>query len=366
MPNHKAPVEKVIVARGGALRGVLITLGIAGILLAVLYLLRNFASTLLLIFAGVLFGILIDGIARLLVRYVRLPRPIAIAVTVLVILGTISIFFSTAGPQVISQAQVLGRELPQSIAVAENQLQHFRWGRAVVAALPAAGDVQLSAGALVGRVSQALTITAELVGAFLFIFFVGVYSAAAPQHYIPGALLLVSREHRPRAREILEALGTALRWWLLGRVVTMTLMGTLTTLALWLLNIPLALVLGILAGILLFVPYLGAIAAAIPAVLIGLLASPQKALWVALVYTGVHIFEGYCITPFVQKRAVSLPPALLLSVQLLSAALFGLMGVIFSTPLTVVAIVLIQALYVQDVLGERVELLGEHGGKAKP
>nr|MDQ6913522.1 AI-2E family transporter [Verrucomicrobiota bacterium] len=78
-----------------------------------------------------------------------------------------------------------------------------------------------------------------------------------------------------------------------------------------------------------------------------------------------HLFEGYCITPFVQKRAVALPPALLLSVQILSAALFGTMGVIFSTPLTVVAIVLIQTLYVHDVLGENVAVLGRHEPKTK-
>ena len=87
---------------------------------------------------------------------------------------------------------------------------------------------------------------------------------------------------------------------------------------------------------------------------------PAKAFWIAVIYTGVHVFEGYCITPFVQKRAVALPPALLLCVQILSAALFGLMGVIFSTPLTVLAIVLIQTLYVRDMLGEQVAVLGEH------
>lgn len=158
----------------------------------------------------------------------------------------------------------------------------------------------------------------------------------------------------------MRALGTALRWWLLGRAVTMTLMGALTTLALWFMNVPLALVLGIIAGIFLFVPYLGAVAAAIPACLIALMESPTKALWVAVVYTGVHVFEGYTITPYVQKRAVALPPAMLLSVQLLSAALFGVLGVIFSTPLMLVVIVLIQTLYLQDVLGENVALLGDH------
>ena len=104
--------------------------------------------------------------------------------------------------------------------------------------------------------------------------------------------------------------------------------------------------------------YLGAVAAAIPAMLIGLMESPARALVIAAIYTGVHVFEGYAITPFVQKRAVALPPALLLTVQVFAAALFGIVGIILS----VVAIVLIQTLYVQDVLGEDVAVLGEHDG----
>ena len=173
-------------------------------------------------------------------------------------------------------------------------------------------------------------------------------------------MLRFAPAHRARGRQVCAALGQGLGWWLLGRAVTMISLGTLTTFALWLLGMPLALVLGILAGLLLFVPYLGSLAAAVPALLVALMESPAKALWVALVYTGLHLFEGYCITPFVQRRAVALPPGLLLAVQILSASLFGLGGVIFSTPLTVVAIILVQMLYVQDVLGEKVKVLGTH------
>jgi predicted PurR-regulated permease PerM len=220
--------------------------------------------------------------------------------------------------------------------------------------------------ALIGSMTQALSITVEVGGGFVFIFFVGLYLAASPNDYFGPVLLLLSPEHRPRGREVLAALGQGLGWWLFGRAVTMISLGILTTLALWLFGIPLALVLGFIAGLLLFVPYLGAIAAAIPALLVALMESPAKAFWVAVIYSGVHVFEGYCITPFVQKRAVALPPGLLLSVQLLSASLFGLAGVVFSTPLTVVAIVLVQMLYVQDVLGEKVAVLGDHDKTASP
>lgn len=351
------------ILRGGKLRSVvalgLIIIGVIG-----LYLLRSFAATLLLIFAGILFGVFLDGLAALTRKWLHLPRGLALALVVIVALGCWALFIWLVGPQVVSQGQTLAQRLPHSLTLLQTRLLHYDWGRALLSSLPSFDKIQLSFAMVLGSVTQAVSITAEVAGALVFVFFVGLYLAASPKLYVPAVLLLLPVEHRARGRMVMASLGKALRWWLFGRAVTMTLMGFLTTLALWLTHVPLFLVLGVIAGVLLFVPYLGAVAAAIPAMIVGLMESPAKALWVALIYTGVHVFEGYCITPFVQKRAVALPPALLLSVQLLSATLFGLMGVIFSTPLIVVAIVLIQTLYVQDVLGEEVAVLGEHEIKA--
>jgi predicted PurR-regulated permease PerM len=354
------------IASGGSdpgqrkLRVVLLTLSLIVIGLIGFYLLRNFAPTLLLIFAGVLLGVFLDGLAVLTAKYLRLPRGLALLLVMMTATGCCALFVWLIGPRVVQEGQLLGEKLPHSIALLQTHLQAYDWGRALLRTLPSVNQIQLSFAAVLGSVSQAFSITLEVLGALVFIFFVGLYLAASPQVYLRGVLILVSPLHRARGREVMAALGKALRWWLLGRAVTMTLMGILTAIALWLAHVPLALVLGVIAGLLLFVPYLGALAAAIPAILVGLMESPAKALWVAVIYTGVHVFEGYCITPFVQQRAVALPPALLLSVQLLSAAFFGLMGVIFATPLTVVAIVLIQTLYVQDVLDENVAVLGEH------
>ncbi len=366
MPNETtSESERDLIPRQGTLRHVLIALGLAGIALIALYLLRNFAGALLLIFAGILLGVFLHGLTKLAVQWLRLPRALALTFVVVLLLAIGIAFFWLAGPQVFQQGRVLIDQLPQSLTALQTWLQKYDWGRAILSSLPSVNELQPSFTAILGSVSQAFSITMELTGVFVFIFFVGLYLAAAPGTYERGALFLLPAPRRARGREILAALGLALRWWLLGRVITMTLMGTLTALALWLADVRLALVLGIIAGLLLFVPYLGAIIAAIPALLVGLMESPTKALWVGVIYIGVHLFEGYCITPFVQKRAVALPPALLLSVQILAAALFGTVGVIFSTPLTVVAVVLIQTLYLQDVLGEKVAVLGKHEPLAK-
>ena len=360
--SEKSPSErrKATTSHRMALRNVLITLGIICIAVIGLYLLRNFASALLLIFAGILFGIFLNGLTNLGAKWLHLPRWAALTLILLVMGGAIGCFLWLAGPQVVQQMQQLGERLPKSLATLRDTMDGYDWGRSLLASLPSLNHMDLSMGMLMGSVTQFFSITAEVLGGFVFIFFVGLYLAASPREYIDPLVILLSEEHRERGRELIAALGGALGWWLLGRAVTMISLGVMTTIALWLYGVPLALVLGIIAGLLLFVPYLGAIAAAIPGMLVALMESPAKAFWVGCIYTGLHIFEGYCITPFVQRRAVALPPGLLLSVQLLSASLFGLAGVVFSTPLTVIGIVLVQTLYVQDVLGEEVEVLGNH------
>lgn len=347
-------------ARTATLRAVLITLGVVVLGLIGLYLLRNFAAALLLIFAGVLSAIFLHGLTNITMRWLHLPRWAALAGILVLLAAAIAAFCWLAGPQAARQLQQLGQQMPVAATVLQNRLAQYDWGRALLDSLPSLGSMQMSVSALLGSVTHAFSLTLEVVGWFVFIFFVGLYLAASPGEYLEPVLLLLGPAHRARGREIFAALGQGLGWWLLGRAVTMISLGTLTTLALWLLGLPLALVLGILAGLLLFVPYLGSVAAAVPALLVALMQSPAKAFWVGVVYTGLHLFEGYCITPFVQRRSVALPPGLLLTVQILSASLFGLAGVIFSTPLTVVGIILVQMLYVQDVLGENVAVLGTH------
>ncbi len=357
---ERAPREHEVAATSHrvALRTVLITLGVVGIAVIGLYLLRNFASALLLIFAAILFGVFLNGLTNLGVEWLHLRRSIALTMILFLLVGGCGLFIWLAGPQVVEQTQQLGERLPASLATLQHHLQEHEWGRTILRDLPSLQ--KLSFATLAGPVTQFFSVTIDLVGGFMFVFFVGLYLAASPSEYLDPILLLLSREHRARGREVFAALGAGLGWWLFGRAITMSSLGVLTAITLWLFGIPLALVLGVIAGILLFVPYLGAIAAAIPAMLVALMESPAKALWVALIYTAVHTFEGYLITPFVQRRAVELPPGLLISVQVLSASLFGLAGVIFSTPLTVVGIILVQMLYVQDVLGEKVAIVGDH------
>jgi predicted PurR-regulated permease PerM len=193
----------------------------------------------------------------------------------------------------------------------------------------------------------------------LVVIIIGLYAATTPMVYIDGALRLLPPSRRERGREVVRALGQALRWWLVGRVASMAVVGFLTAVGLWVAGIPLAFVLGLIAALLSFVPYIGPIASVVPAALVALAESPTKVLYVFIIYGVVQLLESYLITPLIQERAVSIPPAVLISAQVIMGILAGAIGVLMATPLAVVLIVLVQMLYLADVLGDPVSTLGE-------
>jgi predicted PurR-regulated permease PerM len=200
----------------------------------------------------------------------------------------------------------------------------------------------------------------------LIIFFVGVFGAAEPGLYRAGLLRLVPPPQRPRAEEAVDTLTFNLRWWLVGQVVLMLVMAGTTALGLWLVGVPLALTLGLLAGALELVPYVGPWASAVPAVLVALTVSPTHLLLTVALYLALHLLEGYVLLPLVQRRAVHLPPALTVAAQALLGELLGVMGLFVAAPLTLCAVVLLKMLYVEDTLGdESVDVPGEPGNEEK-
>lgn len=159
-----------------------------------------------------------------------------------------------------------------------------------------------------------------------------------------------------RAEEVIDTVVLTLRLWLLGQLVVMVAVGTLSTIGLWLIGVPGALLLGLFAGLLEFVPVIGPLIAAIPAVLVALVESPVTAVYVALLYFGVQQLEEYVITPLAQQRAVHLPPLLTIAAVLIMQILFGILGALVATPLIAALMVLVKMLYLEDVLGKEVEL----------
>lgn len=323
------------------------------------YLLWRVSHVLLILFAGILGAVFLDGLARVAQRGLRLPHTATLVLAIAAIGLAIAGFALAVGPQLLEQSRQLADLLPQSIDQLRSWAQHHPWGRLLTETHP--GQFIPSPADLLGQISGVFSTTLGGLATAVIIFVLALYLAINPRPYIDGFIRLLPPRRRDRGREVLHAIGRALRWWLVGRTVSMLAVGMLTAIGLWSADLPAALALGVLSGALSFVPYIGAIAAAVPALLIALPSWPWGPLWVLVIYGAVHLLEGNIITPFVQKRAVSLPPVTLLISQLMVGLLFGLLGLLLATPLAVVVIVLVQMLYIEDVLGEPVRVLGVHG-----
>jgi predicted PurR-regulated permease PerM len=208
-------------------------------------------------------------------------------------------------------------------------------------------------------VGPVLARTATAVGGLLLITFVAVYLAVEPRTYRRGLLLLVPRRARGRAEEVLEATATTLRRWLVAQLVGMVIIGAVTTGVLLLLQVRAAVALGVLAGLLEFVPFVGPIVAAVPAIAMAFLDSPEKALWVTIAAVVIQQLESNLLMPLLMREGLDLPPILTLLAQGAMALLFGFLGVVVAVPLLAAVVVPVKMLYVRDVVGERVRVPGD-------
>jgi predicted PurR-regulated permease PerM len=260
-------------------------------------------------------------------------------------------------PHLVIQAEELGKALPLGLEQGRAWLQDYEWSQKLLEELPSLGELTPAAGNLLIGVSNFFSGVFGLLTNLFVSLFIGLYLAFQPNMYLHGIFKLLPKSKRPRAQEVVQAIGESLKWWLVGRIFAMVVLGLMVGIGLWLLDIPLALILGILTGLLSFVPAIGAILAVIPAALIALTQSPLNMLYVLVLYVGAQIVESYLLTPAVQQYAVLMPPAVAIAAQLILGILAGPFGVALAFPLAVAGLVLIKMLYVQDVLGDSVTIL---------
>ncbi|HUH13137.1 MAG TPA: AI-2E family transporter, partial [Longimicrobiales bacterium] len=201
-------------------------------------------------------------------------------------------------------------------------------------------------------VGGALPLLNTMLGGLLGIFVIvaaGLFAAVEPGVYVRGAERLMPPRVRGRVERALREVGHTLRWWMVGTAAAMLIIGTLTTVALWLLDMPAFVALGILAGLLQFIPMIGPLLSAVPAVAVALIISPAKVAWVIVVYAGIQFVESNFVTPLVMREAVHLPPALTLLFQALMAVIFGFLGLLLAVPILAAALVLVRTLYVEPM-----------------
>lgn len=315
-----------------------------------------------LFFAAVLLAVLLRGTADALGRRAGLGPGWSVALVLLAAVALLGAGGYAAGSAAAGQAEQLAADLPRSLDHARGFLRQSAWGRAALDHAPPAQDL-LTGGP--GRVASAVTsffsTTLGVLGNLLVLAFLAVYLAADPRLYAAGVVALVPPRHRDRAGQVLAAVGSHLWWWLVGRAVAMAVVAGIATVGLWLAGLPQYLVLGLLAGLLTAVPFIGPSLAAVPGVLLALLQGPDTALWAAGVYTLAQAVENYLVTPLVQQGMVNLPPAVAIAAISLVGALFSVLGLVVASPLAVAVLVAVKMLYVEDALGDGTGVPGATG-----
>jgi predicted PurR-regulated permease PerM len=344
-----APPGRNLMKRAALIDGmaVLFFLGVAAIWFA--------ADALLLVFACILCAVLFHELSAMLARRLKCNRKIALALVVLLLVAIVFLGGWAMAPQISEQATKLAEALPQSLKRLQGLIDAHPMLKRILAGLPPPEQLVKRMSSLVPNAGLFFGGVIGALGNVVIILFVGIYFAASPRLYTDGFIKLVPPSKRPRARQVLERIGRTLGSWLLGKSLSMLIVGVFTSVGLSMLGVPLALILGIIAGLLDFVPYLGPIMAGVPAVLIAFSISPDLALYTVLLFVGVQLVEGYMLQPLIESKAVDLPPALTIVMQLVFGTLFGFAGVALATPLAAAIKVIVQMLYVEDVLGDTVE-----------
>ncbi|QQP87757.1 AI-2E family transporter [Skermanella sp. TT6] len=309
-------------------------------------------DVLLLVFGAILLAVMLRRTADWLAAHTPLSGGWALAVVLLAIVIALGICGWLFGAQVSSQVEELTKVVPEAWGRVREQLEGSSWGRAALDAVSGVDPASVSGGMVREAGSLLMTVVGGL-GNVLLLVAGGVYLAAQPGLYRQGVVALVPKSAEARTRQVLDGMGEALGKWLKGQFIAMLMVGALTSLGLWLLGVPSALALGLLAGLGEFVPLIGAFATAIPALLAASTVDMSTVLYTLALYVVIQQIEGNLIMPIVERRMVSLPPALALFAVVAFGLMFGILGVIFATPLTVVAYVAVQKLYVEDALGKR-------------
>jgi predicted PurR-regulated permease PerM len=347
-------------------------------------------------FLGVLFGLAVARGTDWLERF-RIPRGIG---STLIVLGFVSLLAGIGtwiAPTLREQTRELRTTLPQAINRAEEWLNQRAGGllgqlmpEQPAAAQPApqaapgaprpdsaearrpdaqnqrgnpqTGPLSRLPGSLSGQLNAIgrylfsfLSSTIAVLTGLILIIFMSIYIGSNPKLYHQGLLHLFPHRVRPRAREVLNAVGITLRKWLMAQLVAMVVIGVVTTVTLKLLGVKAALPLGIIAGLLEFIPMVGPLLSAIPAVAMGFVDSPQKALFVALAYSGIQFFENHLLIPILMKEGVDLPPVLTLIGLAVMSVVFGFLGMLVAVPLLAAIVVAVKLLYVEDVVGDDVQ-----------
>ena len=303
----------------------------------------------LLVFAAALLGVFFYSGSSLLRRVVPLPHAAGVLVFILLLLLAGAGLALLAAAPIADQLNDLWKQVPAAASRLAERLSRYSWGQEILERLKPQ-NMSLPGGSGTSSAFSAINTTFGALGNTVLVLFLGLYFAVDPGLYRRGIEAVVAPSLRPRAHDVAVEAAHTLRGWLGAQLISMTVVGVLTALGLWLVGIPLALVLGVIAGLLAFIPTIGPVMAAVPGILLGLADGFSGALTVAGVYLVVQTVESYLVTPYVQRRSVDLPQAATIVALVGFGMLFGFLGMLLATPMAAVLLMLVNRLYVDDYL----------------
>ncbi len=334
---------------------VMIAVAVCLVTVALAALLYFTFDVLLLLFAAILLAIFLRGVSDIVNSKLKMGDGWAVLFVSILLVAVLGGAIALLTPSVAEQIGKLRVTLPQSAESVADYISHYGWGQAIISQLPNTSDVinALTSVGFLSGVGGIFTQTIGAVGNFFLVVLLAIYLASEPRFYAEGFTKLFPIGVRPRAVEVLNDIGDTLRWWLVGKAGSMLFIGVLTWIGLSIIGVPLALTLGLLAGLLSFIPNFGPILSAIPAILLAFIESPITALYTAGLYIGVQLIESNIVTPIIERETVELPPALTVVFQIALSIILGGLGLVLATPLLAVVMVLIQKVYIEGVLGDR-------------
>lgn len=351
---------------------------------------------LLMVLAGVLFAIALIQATNFVSRWTKLPYRYAYAVVLLLTVALTGTVVFLVGDSIFQNGKQFAEQFTSSSNDALGEVRKHTWGQWLLqtfesdepdaeapppepaeapdearadetqtgepppdegsqdqAAPPPIVRKAVQSQGLMSTLSAIFTVTGTSIAAAVIVIFLAVYFALDPDLYLHGMAKLLPIDRRERFLDVLHMMGKTLWWWLLGRLVGMAIIGSLSTLGLWIIGIPMALPLGVMAGLLNFVPNVGPTLALVFPLLFALQQGPITAVYVFCWYLGLQFVETYIISPLIEQRQVSLPPGVTIPVQVLFGLTAGLFGLLMATPAAAVVMVLVREYYVKDWLGDR-------------
>ncbi|SDC11035.1 Predicted PurR-regulated permease PerM [Bradyrhizobium brasilense] len=335
----------------------------------------HFAATLFLLFAGMLLGVALNAMTTLLGRLTKLPHALRLAIVCLAMAGLLSGIVFLGGTTIAQQATVLSNTIKSQLGSVKDFLEQHGVdtsyldftnaageakgeGSAVMTTtpppssqshgIPGAGALASSGGAIISQTLKVLLGTVSVVGNFFIVLFLGLAFAAQPSIYRAGLLFIAPAKYRAQATVIVDRIGETLERWLIAQIITMTAVFLVTWIGLAIIGIPSSFILGIQAGLLAFIPTVGAILGGLIVVLASLATGWIAALSAFILFLGVHALESYVLTPIIQRQALDIPPATLFAFQILLGVVFGIWGLALALPLMAIAKVMIDHFKTED------------------